>query len=223
MITVIYVILAALMGYFWGAIPFGFLFVKWTKNVDLRDVGSGRTGGTNSMRAAGPVVGAITGVSDVLKGACAIWFIRWLFGGHFGEALPWIEILAGAMTIVGHNWSIFLKFRGGAGTGPNVGWATAIWWPMFPIGIVVVVGMLLATGMASVASLTMAIVIPIVFAIRYFTGADATLAYVIGGVITAVIVTWSLRPNIKRLLDGTERVVGPAAKRRQLKANRAGS
>ncbi len=209
------VLLTAVIGYLWGAIPFGFLFVRWTKGIDLRDVGSGRTGGTNSMRAAGPVVGALTGLSDVLKGACAIWLTRWIAGDYFGEMLPWVLVLAGAMTIVGHNWSIFLRWGGGAGTGPNIGWATAIWWPMFPIGLIVVLGMLLLTGMASVASLAMAFTIPVVFGIRYLLGIDPTPAYAVGGLVTAFIVAWALRPNIKRLLAGNERVVGPAAKRRE--------
>jgi len=141
MTTVLLVIITAISGYIWGAIPFGYLFVRWTKGIDLRDVGSGRTGGTNSLRAAGRVVGALTAVSDVLKGACAIWFTRWIVGDYFGEMLPWVLIIAGSMTIVGHNWSIFLGFKGGAGTGPNIGWASAIWLPMLPIGAIVVAGM----------------------------------------------------------------------------------
>lgn len=215
MTGILLVVLTAISGYIWGAIPFGFLFVRWTKGIDLRSVGSGRTGGTNSMRAAGPVVGALTGLSDVLKGACAIWFTRWIVGDYFGELLPWVLVVAGTMTIVGHNWSIFLRWGGGAGTGPNIGWASAVWLPMFPIGVFVVLGALLITGMASVASLMMAITIPIVFGVRYLLGFDATLAYTVGGIFTALIVAWALRPNIKRLLAGNERVVGPAAKRRQ--------
>lgn len=208
-------ILAGLVGYLFGAIPFGFLFVRLTKRIDLRDVGSGRTGGTNSMRAAGPVVGALTGLSDVLKGAGAIWIARTLFGNVLdSRLLPWAEVLTGIATIIGHNWSLFLNFKGGAGTGPNIGWATAIWWPMFPIGVATVVGLIMTVGMASIASLATGIVIPVAFAIRYFTGKEETPAYFVGGLITLVFVSWALRPNIKRLLDGTERIVGPRARRK---------
>ena len=208
-------ILAGLVGYLFGAIPFGFLFVRLTKKIDLRDVGSGRTGGTNSMRAAGPVVGALTGLSDVLKGAGAIWIARALFGNVLdSRLLPWAEVLTGIATIIGHNWSLFLNFKGGAGTGPNIGWATAIWWPMFPIGVVTVVGLIMTVGMASIASLATGIVIPVAFAIRYFTGKEETPAYFVGGLITLVFVSWALRPNIKRLIDGTERIVGPRARRK---------
>ncbi|MBP7999199.1 MAG: glycerol-3-phosphate acyltransferase [Chloroflexi bacterium] len=212
-------ILAGLIGYVFGSIPFGFLFVRLVKRIDLRDVGSGRTGGTNSMRAAGPVVGALTGLSDVLKGASAIWIARLLFSRVLNvELLPWAEMLCGIGTIMGHNWSIFLGFKGGAGTGPNIGWATAIWWPMFPIGVLTVVGIIVTVGMASIASLSMGAIIPLVFAIRYATEKDTTPAYLVGGLITLVIVSWALRPNIKRLLDGSERIVGPRARRKEAKA-----
>jgi glycerol-3-phosphate acyltransferase PlsY len=212
----VYIILAALLGYLLGAIPFGFLFVKITKGIDLRDVGSGRTGGTNSLRAAGLGVGFLTFLMDIVKGAAAVWFTRALFGDLLpADLLPWAEVASGVMAVIGHNWSIFLKFGGGAGTGPNVGWALAIWWPVAVIACIVGGLLLLGVGMASVASLAVAALIPIIFAVRFFTGADPTSAYMVGGLITAAIVTWSLRPNIKRIIAGEERLVGPAAKRKE--------
>jgi glycerol-3-phosphate acyltransferase PlsY len=231
---VIYFILAALIGYLWGAIPFGYIYVRLTTGEDLRDHASGRTGGTNSMRAAGFWVGLLTSVSDVFKGFMGVWMTRLLFGGALGETLlPWAVIAAGSLAVIGHNWSVFLAWRrddagrmiytglrGGAGTAPNVGWSTAVWWVMLPIGFGVMGVFFLVVGMASVASMAMAAVIPIVFAVRYFSGLDPTPAYMVGGLITAATVVWALRPNIKRLLKGNERVVGPRAKRlerRQMK------
>lgn len=213
---ILFFLLAGLIGYLCGSIPFGFLYVKWFKGQDLRQIGSGRTGGTNSLRAAGLGVGLLTSLSDVAKGAASVLLTRWLFSEALGPSfLPWTEATAGVLSVVGHNWSVFLKFRGGAGTGPNVGWATAIWPWMLPIAFLVMGGILLGVGMASVASLSMAGVIAVVFAIRYFMGVDTTLAYLIGSVVTGLIVTWALRPNIKRLMAGEERVVGPRAKRRE--------
>lgn len=215
------VLLAALLGYLFGAIPFGWIFVRFTKGLDLRQVQSGRTGGTNAMRAAGPVVGALTAVGDVLKGAAAIWLARAIFGGRVSaELLPWVEVVVGAATIVGHNWSVFLGWRGGAGTGPNVGWAGAVWWPIVPIAALLVVGLLVWTGMASVASLAIGVVIVLAFAVLTFTGMVATPAYLVGSLVTLLIVTWSLRPNIARLLAGTERLVGPAARRTERRKQR---
>lgn len=213
----LYLLAGGFIGYIFGAIPFGWIFVRLTKGIDLREIKSGRTGGTNAMRAAGPVVGGLTAIGDVLKGAAAVWLARALFGGVLTDVwLPWAEVVVGLMAIIGHNWSVFLGWGGGAGTGPNVGWSTAVWWPMFPIAAVVVVGMILVTGMASVASLAMGAVIPIAFAILYFaTDVISSPAYFVGGILTLLVVTWALRPNIRRILKGTERKVGPAAKRRQ--------
>ncbi len=217
MTIILYFLAAALIGYVCGAIPFGFLYVKLVKKQDLREIGSGRTGGTNSLRAAGLGVGVATGLSDVFKGALGIWLSKLLLSGHAPEAwLPWMLITAGVMSVVGHNWSVFLKFGGGAGTAPNIGWATAIWWPMFPIGFVVMVALLLGVGMASVASLAMAVIVPLIFVVLYVAGyADfgVTPAYLVGGLIAASVIVWALRPNIKRIINGTERVVGPRAKK----------
>ncbi len=214
-------LIAGLIGYVCGSVPFGFLYVKVFKGINLTEFGSGRTGGTNSLRAAGVGVGLLTAFSDVFKGAAAVLLVRWLLGSQFEPSLlPWAEATAGIFSVVGHNWSLFLKFRGGAGTGPNVGWASAIWLPMLPIGIVMMVGVLLTIGMASIASMSIAAVIPIVFLILYLSGIspyDTTAAYMIGGGITLAIVLWALRPNLKRLIAGNERVVGPRAKRMKSK------
>ena len=212
---ILYFVLAGIIGYLCGSIPFGYLYVRLFKGEDLRKIGSGRTGGTNSLRAAGLGVGVLTSLSDVLKGAASVWIVSWLFGDALGPMLPWMQATAGVLSVVGHNWSIFLKFGGGAGTGPNVGWSSAIWLWILPIAFLVMGGMLYFVGMASVASLSMAVVTIIVFAYRYLAGIDATPAYLAGSIVAGLVVTWALRPNIKRVLNGTERLVGPRAKRRE--------
>lgn len=210
---IIYFLLAALIGYLCGSVPFGYIYVRLFKGEDLTKIGSGRTGGTNSFRAAGLGVGVLTSFSDVFKGAAAVWLTRWLLGDALGPALlPWAIAVAGVLAVVGHNWSIFLRFGGGAGTGPNVGWSAAIWPWVFPIAFLVMGGMLYFIGMASVASLSMAVVTITIFAIRYALGIDTTPAYLAGSIVAGLIITWALRPNIRRVLNGTERVVGRRAK-----------
>jgi glycerol-3-phosphate acyltransferase PlsY len=212
--TTLFFILSGLIGYLSGSIPFGFIYVRITTGKDLRNEGSGRTGGTNSLRAAGSAVGIFTAFSDVFKGMAGVLLTRYFFGDAFGDYLPWAEAFAGIMAVVGHNWSIFLGFKGGAGTGPNVGWAGAIWWPIMPTAFFVMLFMYVVVGMASVASMSMAAIIPVVFTLLLVLGTKGIhIAYVVGGVITGLVVLWALRPNIKRLLEGNERVVGPRAKK----------
>ena len=189
---ILYFLLAGLIGYLCGSVPFGYIYVRLFKGEDLTKIGSGRTGGTNSFRAAGLGVGVLTSFSDVFKGAAAVWLTRWLFGDALGPALlPWAVAVAGVLAVVGHNWSVFLRFGGGAGTGPNVGWSAAIWPWVFPIAFLVMGGMLYFIGMASVASLSMAVVTITIFAIRYVMGIDTTLAYLAGSIVAGLIITWA--------------------------------
>jgi glycerol-3-phosphate acyltransferase PlsY len=212
-------ILSALIGYLFGAIPFGYILVKITKNVDLRQFGSGRTGGTNALRAAGVPAGVATAILDVFKGALAVWVVRTLFSDQASsDWLPWFEVTAGVMSVIGHNWSVFIGWKGGAGTGPNVGWAGTVWFPIIPAAVVVVLAILIGLGIASIASLAMAFSVPIAFVVLYLAGVapyDATLAYIVGGLAGAAVIAWALRPNIARLLAGNERLVGPRSGRKR--------
>lgn len=190
--------LSAVLGYLLGAIPVGYLVIWLLKRQDIRRQGSGRTGGTNALRAGGTLAGVLTGAGDILKGLLAVLIARWITGGAI-----WGDILAAVAAVVGHNWSVYVGFRGGAGTAPNVGACIAIWplsaaWllPLLPFGLNVI-------GYASVTSLVVAVVIPITLAIRAALGHGHWL-YVLYGVVAGLTVIWALRPNIKRLLSGTE-------------------
>ncbi len=211
--TLLYFLGAIIIGYLLGSIPFGRFYVKLLKGKDIETIGSGRTGGTNSMRAGGWRIGVITAFSDVIKGMMALFLTRWVMTqlGVGVELLPWLEAATGTATVFGHNWSIFYKFRGGAGTGPNIGWSAVIWAPIFPVAVVVMVGMIFLVGWASLGSFAMAVIVPICFGWLYFSGADvlaAHPAYFVGGLLTLAFVTYSLRPNFERLWRGEERVVG---------------
>jgi glycerol-3-phosphate acyltransferase PlsY len=180
-------LLATVAAYLLGSIPTGYLVIYVMKGRDIRTIGSGRTGGTNAIRAG-----------DILKGIAAMLVAR-AIAGH----VPVVEVLAGVAAVVGHNWSVFMNFRGGAGTGPNIGACIALWplsavWliPLLPFGLNVV-------RYASLTSLIIAAVIPITLAIRAALGYGLWL-HVLYGVLAAVAVTWALRPNIKRILNGTE-------------------
>jgi glycerol-3-phosphate acyltransferase PlsY len=204
-------LVAALFGYVIGAVPSGYLVVKLLTGKDIRHSGSGRTGGTNAFRAAGPVALFLTGAGDIAKGAVAVWGAAWL-GKQLGAGSPVAaQVLAGVMAVVGHNYSVFLSWKGGAGTGPNVGVATGFWFPALFILLPLVPILLYYIGYASVASLTIAGLIPVLFALRALV-AKAPWEYAVYGILAGTLVVWALRPNIARLKAGRERLVGRRAK-----------
>jgi len=208
-------ILLVIAAYLIGSIPMGYIVIKLFKRQDITQVGSGRTGGTNAMRAGGVWLGILTGASDLLKGFLAIWLAR-----HWMPGLIWIQVLAGAAAVFGHNWSIWLylitkRLDAGAGTGPNVGAAMAFYPPVALIVVPIVIFFVFVVGYASLASIAAAVAIVIVlFARAAYNGMP--WQYGIYGLLTTLIVVWSLRPNIKRLLEGTERRVGLFAKKAQI-------
>src|SRR5689334_16382965 len=91
------------LGYLLGSIPFGLIIVKLKTGKDIRAVESGRTGGTNAMRAAGLPAGLLTALMDILKGAVAVWIAQFLVPTDH-----WAHILAPIGAILGHNYSVYL-------------------------------------------------------------------------------------------------------------------
>ena len=120
------------------------------KRIDVREHGSGRTGGTNVWRSAGFPAALLTAIFDALKGAAAI-----ALAHSIGLSL-WGIAVAGTMAVLGHNYSLFLGFRGGAGTGTSVGVSSAMWVIGLPILIVAGVTGGLLVGHASVGSILIA-------------------------------------------------------------------
>ncbi len=187
-------LLVWLGAYILGSIPFGMLWAWLMKHIDVREHGSGRTGGTNVWRSAGFPAALLTAVFDALKGATAIGL------AHLAGLSMWGVALAGTMVVVGHNYSLFLGFHGGAGTGTSVGVSSAMWVIGLPVLIVAGVSAGLLVGHASVGSIFIALLLPIVFLIR------GDIAYAVGfGLPTMLLTLWALRPNIQRLFKGEER------------------
>ena len=201
---------AVVIGYILGSIPFGLLIVKLKTGKDIRKVESGRTGGTNAVRAAGFGAGLLTAILDILKGAGAVWIAQAISpGNHL------IHVLAPLAAILGHNHSIFLaerdengtlRLRGGAGGASAVGGAMGLWLPMFPVVVAVGAVVWFTIGIASLATMTIPIIVIIVFAIRAALGLQDPVD-IWYGVVAEILLVWALRPNIQKLLAGNERVI----------------
>lgn len=213
---------ALFLCYLFGSIPFGLLIVRAMTGKDIRQVESGRTGGTNAMRAAGFWAGLFTAILDIVKGAATIWVVRWFGNLGWLSHNYWLEVLAGVAGILGHNHSIFLpertpegrfRLRGGAGGAAALGGSLGLWAPsvlfIFPIGVLIYY----FVGYASVTTLSVAFLSIIVFGVRAALGLGPW-EYAIYGVIALGLLAWALRPNLKRLREGTERLHGFRARRR---------
>jgi glycerol-3-phosphate acyltransferase PlsY len=211
---------AAAIGYVLGSIPVG-LWVCRLYGVDIRTVGSGRTGGTNAWRAAGMKAAIPTVLGDALKGAVAIWIVTWLLRTFFPDpavmdpaeatqrlaALHLAQALAGGFAVLGHNWSFLNGFKGGAGGITAAATTMALFPPVG--GIVWLIGGLLFwwSRVASIATFSVGAATFAIFLLRAVEDWAMFWPYVVYGVIVLVSVIVALRPNREKLREGKERVV----------------
>ena len=199
--NILNIILAMILGYLIGSIPNGYLIAK-LKGVDVTRVESGRTGGTNVARALGWKYGVLVGALDILKGTAAVILARAIFGNQ----PDMYAALAGGFAVIGHNWSAFLGFRGGAGGATAAGallglnsLAGAIMVPLFIL-------ILVLSRYASVATMSIGLGGLLVLAIFSALGiGDTPPEQILFSVIASAAILWALRPNIKRLRQGNER------------------
>jgi glycerol-3-phosphate acyltransferase PlsY len=187
-----------LLAYLLGAFPTGYLVVRAFTGQDVRRLGSGRTGGTNVLRSAGLVPAIVTVAGDLLKGLLAVVL------AHALAPTPLAVAAASVAAILGHNYSVFLSFDGGAGTMTSIGVALF----MSPVvgAAVIVLGLaiLILRRYASLASITVAVAMPALFGAGSLWFGLPPL-YCIGTAAITLVVIYELRPNICRLLKGTER------------------
>lgn len=202
-----------IVGYLLGAIPWGVLISKRSARVDVRDYGSGKTGMTNVLRVAGRKAAALVVGLDLAKGVLAVVFAGLIVGsgylvvGNFGLGLLTAQVLAALASIAGHNWSIFLRFKGGRGVATFFGGLVALC-PVAAIfgGEVFIIGIGLSrfASIGSIAGVvgTYAILVPLTilngFPIQY-------LVYSLIGTVGIIVMH---RDNIARLLAGKERRLG---------------
>jgi acyl phosphate:glycerol-3-phosphate acyltransferase len=198
-------ILAALISYLLGSVPAGFLAGK-ARGIDVRTVGSGNIGATNAFRVLGKTAGSIVLAVDGFKGFAAARWAPLLAILVFGNAAPpreHLALVAGVAAILGHNYTCWLKFKGGKGIATSGGvvmaWAPlacltalALWFVLF-----------VTTKFVSVASIAAALILPL--AVWYFNGSPTMT-----GVMAALsaLAIYKHKGNIQRLLNGTESRVG---------------
>lgn len=191
-------LLVIVMGYLIGGISFSYIVGKLWKGIDIRQHGSGNAGATNTLRVLGTVPGIAVLLLDCFKGVAVV-----LIAQVVTNKDPILMIVAGIMAIIGHNWPIYLGFKGGKGVATTIGVvATLVFVPSLISAIIALV-ILFITRYVSLASIVFALLIPIfVFILEYPS------IYIIVTLIMAVLVCLRHKENIKRLFNGTERKFG---------------
>jgi len=187
-------ILALLVGYGLGSIPFGLLLTRFAGKGDIRAIGSGNIGATNVLRTGSKRLAAATLALDALKGAAAVMIAQ--------RCWPDAVQFAAAGAMVGHLYPVWLKFQGGKGVATLLG----VLAPLLPIAAAVYalvwLGLLLTVHISSVAGMVAAASAPLSAAVL---GADAYFPMLLG---FALLVVWKHRDNIQRLFAGTEPRIG---------------
>lgn len=196
----ILIIALLIVSFIVGSIPFGIIIAK-VKGVDLKKVGSGNIGATNVLRSIGKGPAALTLLGDILKGTLAV-----ALGGYFGAGL-WYEGLMGISAILGHNFSVFLKFRGGKGVATSLG-VLIIYSPLpalFTIAIWLVVAIF--TRYSSLGAIISFGLLPLNIYLFDFESKEKLLI----AAFISVFIIMRHGDNIMRLLKGAERKIGQRA------------
>lgn len=191
-------VIAIIMCYLLGSVSFSVVLAKALKGIDIRQHGSGNAGATNTLRVLGKGPAILVLALDVLKGIAAVWIGRWLGGDS-----EWVAALCGLAAIIGHNWPVYFRFRGGKGIATTIGvMATLIFFPALYAGIIAILSIVF-TRYVSLGSLIFVFLTPIFFVFTNDIG-----PYFWASLIICIFAFWRHRTNIVKLAQGKENKLG---------------
>lgn len=195
-------IIAIVLSYLLGSVSFSVVLAKLLKGIDIRQHGSGNAGATNTLRilGKGPAIAVL--LLDVLKGIGAIWLGKWLGGGN-----EWIPALCGLAAIVGHNWPVYFRFRGGKGIATTIGiMATLCFFPALCAGIIAIL-LIVFTRYVSLGSLVFVALTPIsLLVFGLIQGFDWPIFW--SSLVICLFAFWRHRSNIVKIVQGRENKIG---------------
>jgi acyl phosphate:glycerol-3-phosphate acyltransferase len=218
MILIIQYIAVALMAYLVGAIPFGLIVSRRMYGVDIRKHGSGNIGATNVFRVLGAKAGLITMVLDLAKAALPVLAAGYIiaddriFVAGYDIHVQFAQVLAALLVMVGHNWSVYIGFKGGKGVASFVGGMLVINWFVCLVGVLIGGIVILITRYVSLGSILGALGTLLVLTALVVL-AIAAPVYMIYGLLAVGLIVFQHRTNIIRLQAGTESKLGDKSAR----------
>jgi len=210
--------IVVLLSYILGSIPTSIILSKWRHGFDIRTKGSGNAGGTNVFRVLGWKWGVVVMLVDMGKGVIATALISRLFWDPtlpFYNRTPFddftiIQMICGGAAIIGHIWTIFAGFKGGKGIATGAGMLIGITPTEFGISIAVFLIVFWAYKYVSLGSIAAAVAFPVSLFVRHNIFGDEIHSYrtlIVFSFSVAVLLVYSHRQNIKRLIEGTEKKI----------------
>jgi len=191
---------AIIFSYLLGSIPTAYIAGRMVQGIDIRQHGSGNVGATNTFRVLGKGYGIIVLLIDILKGLLAVVMV-----GDIFQVPIYMRIVLGLFAVIGHNWTLFLQFKGGKGIATTLGVLIGLSIKVPSIGMVLLACIVtwglvfLVTGYVSLASIIAAVLLPVAL-----LATNHAMPWILLGVIFCLLVVIRHKPNIKRLLEGKE-------------------
>ena len=193
--------LLVVTAYLFGALSWGYILVDLTMGEDIRDFGSGRTGMSNILRTAGGKAATLVFVMDAGKAIIAALLARQVIGAGAAEAAAAMAVLCG------HNWPVFLRFRGGRGIMPGLGGLSVMapWVALAGCGLFLAVT--LTSRYLSLGSITGTLAVAII-SLALTLLMEHHQVYTLYAFVGGTVIIWQHRDNIRRIVNGTERRIG---------------
>lgn len=194
-------ICAVIISYLLGSIPTAYIFGKALKGIDIREHGSGNVGATNVFRVLGKIPGIVVLICDILKGYLAVALV----GDIFGCEAVFERIVLAITVVAGHNWTVFLQFKGGKGIASSLGVLIALAvkipsvLPVLYVVLAVWIVSFLISRIVSLSSIISSVFLPFMMAITH-----QPFSLVCLGVLFCLFIVFRHKANIKRLLAGQE-------------------
>ncbi len=193
------------LSYIVGSVPWGYMVLQWRRGVDVRDYGSGRTGMTNVLRTGGGKFAAAVLLLDFGKGVLVVLLARQNIDATAGE------VVAGLAVLAGHNWPVFLGFRGGRGIAPGFGGLMMMAPIAAGIGFSSFIPIILISRYLSLGSV-LGLVVTCLATLGLVLAGVYSSGYIVYAFLGSAVIIWQHRDNIQRIRNGTERRLGQPAR-----------